>query len=110
MTRTVFYIFTLQAFCASLSFLHAQTSVPNQTEMLDAALTSEAGAFEEIVFAQRVSGRDHWYGNFGHYCENDSPYCSRAWFKEDDVLYAFAPGGRLCRYNLRTGKLKVSAG
>lgn len=80
---------------------------PEQTEMLEKALNNEAGNFEEIVFAQRVSGRDHWYGNFGHYCETDSPYSKGALTKEGDMYYAFAPGGRLCRYNLRTGKLRV---
>ncbi len=62
---------------------------------------------EEIVFAQRVSGNDHWYGNFGHYCENESPYSDRALTKEGEMRYAFGDGGRLCRLNLRTGKLTV---
>lgn len=62
---------------------------------------------DEIIFAQRVSGRDHWYGNFGHYCETDSPYTNRALIKSDDMRYAFGHGGRLCRYHVRTGKLRV---
>jgi hypothetical protein len=80
---------------------------PEQTPMLAAAMASKTGAFEEIVFAQRVSGRDHWYGNFGHYCETESPYSRAALTTEGDMRYAFAPGGRLCRYNLRTGELRV---
>lgn len=62
---------------------------------------------DEIIFAQRVSGNDHWYGNFGHYCETESPYSDRALAKEGDMRYAFGDGGRLCRLNLRTGKLTV---
>ena len=62
---------------------------------------------EEIVFAQRVPGNDHWYGNFGHYCETESSYSSRALLTEGDMRYAFGKGGRLCRYNLRTRELRV---
>ncbi|NQT39875.1 MAG: PD40 domain-containing protein, partial [Planctomycetes bacterium] len=62
---------------------------------------------DEIVFTQRVSGNDHWYGNFGHYCETESPYTDRAIIKEGDMRYAFGNGGRLCRLNFRTGKLTV---
>lgn len=69
-------------------------------------LDSAAADFDEIVFAQRVSGRDHWYGNFGHYCD-DSPYSNAALIKRDGMRYAFGEGGRLCRLNLRTGRLQV---
>ena len=72
-----------------------------------AAVVSLPTGCNEIVFAQRVSGNDHWYGNFGHYCETESPYTDRAITKEGDMRYAFGNGGRLCRLNLRTGKLKV---
>jgi len=58
------------------------------------------------VFAQRVSGRDHWYGNFGHYCD-DSPYTGAALLKRDGKRFAFGEGGRLCRLNLRTGRLQI---
>lgn len=75
--------------------------------ILEAAMRGPLAGCEEIVFAQRVSGRDHWYGNFGHYCENDSPYSKAALLKEGDLRYAFGHGGRLCRLNLRTGKLRV---
>ncbi len=85
----------------------AQVFQPEQTEMLAAALHGDGNAFEEIIFAQRVSGRDHWYGNFGHYCETESPYSRAALTVDGDMRYAFAAGGRLCRYNLRTGELRV---
>jgi hypothetical protein len=43
---------------------------------LKAVLQGPLAGCEEIVFAQRVSGRDHWYGNFGHYCETESPHAN----------------------------------
>ncbi len=48
---------------------------------------------EEIVFAVRQPGKDgHWYANFGYWS-----------FEPGSPLYG--DGGRLCRLNLRTGKL-----
>jgi len=75
-------------------------------EMLKQFLGSPAADFDEIVFAQRVSGRDHWYGNFGHYCD-DSHYTDGALIKRDGKRFAFGEGSRLCRMNLRTGELNV---
>lgn len=75
-------------------------------EMLKRYLDSPAADFDEIVFAQRVSGRDHWYGNFGHYCD-DSHYTDGALIKRDGKRFAFGEGARLCRLNLRTGELKI---
>ena len=75
-------------------------------EMLKQFLGSSTVDFDEIVFAQRVSGRDHWYGNFGHYCD-DSHYTDGALIKRDGKRFAFGEGTRLCRLNLRTGDLKV---
>ena len=74
--------------------------------MLERFLDSPAADFDEIVFAQRVSGKDHWYGNFGHYCD-DSHYTDRAILRRDGQRFAFGEGARLCRLNLRTGRLKV---
>jgi len=65
-----------------------------QGKMLKAFLDGPMKGTDEIVFAGRVSGRDHWYGNFGYY--SDRP-----------TRYAFGHGGRLCRLNLRTGKVAV---
>ena len=53
------------------------------------------GGLEEIVFAVRQPGKDgHWYANFGHW-------------SADPKRKMYGAGGRLCRLNLRTGKLKV---
>jgi hypothetical protein len=83
-----------------------QSSAPQGSDLLQDFLASPAANFNEILFAQRVSGRDHWYGNFGHYCD-DSHYTDRALLKRDGRRYAFGEGGRLCRLNLRTGRLQI---
>jgi hypothetical protein len=80
---------------------------PEPGPLLREVLAGPMATNDEIVFAQRVSGNDHWYGNFGHYCETESPYTSRALIKTDEMRYAFGRGGRLCRYNVRTGELRV---
>jgi len=55
----------------------------------------EAGS-EEIVFAVRVPGKDgHWYGNFGYRIHEPNVFCYGGL------------GGRLCRMNLRTGRVRV---
>jgi hypothetical protein len=53
-----------------------------------------ANGAEEIVFAARRMGDDgHWYANFGYYA------------REPERKAYGAPGGKLCRLNLKTGKL-----
>ena len=80
---------------------------PKHAGLLLHAWQGPLAGCEEIIFAQRVSGKDHWYGNFGHYCETDSPYTARAQIVTGDMRYAFGEGARLCRFNLRTGQLRV---
>lgn len=63
-------------------------------KLLQSMLNGPMAEVDEIVFATRVSGKDHWYVNFGYYCDNPT-------------RMGFGEGGRLCRLNLRTGKLKV---
>ncbi len=49
--------------------------------------------YEEIVFACRQEGKDgHWYANFGYYAGNSQ-------------RKAYAARGRLCKLNVRTGKV-----
>ncbi|MFV2066688.1 MAG: hypothetical protein ACC645_06870 [Pirellulales bacterium] len=70
----------------------AAATAPNalRQEMLDGPLAN----VDEIVFTTRLSGRDHWYVNFGYYCNApDRP--------------GYGEGGQLCRLNLRTGECKV---
>ncbi|MBL7222621.1 MAG: hypothetical protein ISS72_02085 [Candidatus Brocadiae bacterium] len=69
-----------------------------------AAVADRAGV-DEIVFAVRVAGRDHWYGNFGYY--PDHPFVRGRGLSHGQLPQAFGDGGRLCRLDLRTGKLAV---
>lgn len=64
---------------------------------------------EEIIFAARVAGRDHWYANFGYYSCRRGPGLELAFGEYPDgcVSRAYGDGGRLCRLNLRTGALRV---
>jgi hypothetical protein len=64
---------------------------------------------EEIVFAQRVSGRDHWYVTFGYYSCTEGPGGNLGFgeYPDGKVIRGYGEGGRLCRLNLRTGALRV---
>jgi len=71
-------------------------------------LEGPMAGLDEIVFAVRVPGRDHWYVTFGNYaCDyGDGP--ARAFKTDDDgVCWGYGEGARLCRLNLRSGELKV---
>ena len=76
----------------------AWASEPPQAEakagIVQAMLADPRTRCEEIIFAERVSGTDHWYVNFGYYCT------------QPDRM-GFGRGARLCRLNLRTGELRV---
>jgi len=92
---------------AGLSDLTADASLVGANVTIDDG--GEPSICEEIIFAQRVPGHDHWYGNFGHYSDGHQGHYAPAstpslveYFK-----YAFGDGGRLCRFNLRTRKLTV---
>jgi hypothetical protein len=77
--------------------------------LLQSMLDGDLNGKEEIVFAVRISGRDHWYVNFGYYsCDYGDPK-DRAFgtYPDGESLRGYGEGGRLCRLNLRTGELKV---
>ncbi|MBM3892387.1 MAG: hypothetical protein FJ388_25000, partial [Verrucomicrobia bacterium] len=75
--------------------------------MLQRFLDGPMKGVEEVVFAVRVPGRDHWYVTFGNYSDH-SDYAQRLGFKrEEGVYWGYAEGGRLCALNLRTGKARV---
>ncbi len=80
------------------------TPGPMLRRFLDGPMTG----VDEIVFAVRVPGRDHWYVTFGNYSDHSLTPPQRLGFKkEDGVYWGYSEGGRLCRLNLRTGRLKV---
>ncbi len=87
--------------------LWASTSNGVDTNWLAELLAGPMSQVTDIVFTVRVSGRDHWYANFGNYA-SDLPDPQRLAFKfEDGVYWAYGEGARMCRLNLRTGECKV---
>ena len=78
--------------------------------LLKSMLKGDLREVDEIIFAVRVPGRDHWYANFGYYsCDFDARPVARAFgmYPDGVSLRAYDDGGRLCRLNLRTGKLRT---
>jgi Hydrazine synthase alpha subunit middle domain len=60
---------------------------------IDSGLAERLGV-EEVVFAVRSIFSEHWYANFGYFAPDPSPKC-------------YGKGGRLCKLNLKTGKLTM---
>ena len=79
-----------------------------RTPMLKRFLEGPMKGVDEIVFAVRVPGRDHWYVTFGNYSDHSETPPQKLGFKfEDGVYWGYGEGARLCRLNLRTGQIKV---
>ncbi len=82
----------------------AYTPGPLLTRLLDGPMAD----LQEVVFAVRVPGRDHWYVTFGNYSNlMENPAQRLGFKKEDGVYWGYGEGGRLCRMNLRTGQLSA---
>jgi hypothetical protein len=85
----------------------ATTPVPKPASgpMLDKFLDGPLKDVAEIVFAVRVSGREyHWYANFAYYSDDQKGKRGNFLF-EDGLHWLYGEGAKLCRLNLRTGKL-----
>ena len=82
-------------------------SGPQPGELLERMLAGPMAKVDEIVFAVRVRGFDHWYANFGYYSASTPEYPPQRGIPDEKIPPLFGDGGRLCRLNLRTGKLKV---
>ncbi len=68
---------------------------PQPPDLLSTFSEGPMAGVEEIVFAVRKPGLDgHWYANFGYYAD-------------DENRITYQDGGRLCRMNLKTGKVQV---
>ncbi len=80
---------------------------PDPSRLLETFLEGPMAGVEEIVFAVRVCGFDHWYANFGHYAAGVVEYPPQRGIPGEKIPPLFRDGGRLCRYNLRTKKLEV---
>jgi hypothetical protein len=85
----------------------AAPKVGDTPGLLDRMLQGPLAGVEEIVFAVRVPGRDHWYVTFGNYADDSPDFRDRAFKFEEGVYWGYGEGGRLCRLNLRTKQLKV---
>lgn len=98
--RTVMSLLCLCLVLATNQELRGESPVKNlgqvsaSGKLLESLLDGPMAQVDEIVFAMRVSGSDHWYVNFGYYCN-------------EPEKMGFSEGGRLCRLNLRTKKLTV---
>ncbi len=110
--------FALFPFLVALAL--AEPSAPNQdltwkatpgfrqSPMLKRFLDGPMKGVDEIVFAVRVPGRDHWYVTFGNYANHMEKPAKTLGFKfEDGVYWGYGEGGKLCRLNLRTGKMQL---
>ncbi len=79
-----------------------------QTPMLKRFLDGPMKGIDEIVFAVRVPGRDHWYVTFGNYSDDSPEPAQKLGFKfEDGVYWGYGEGGKLCRLNLHTGQMQL---
>jgi len=68
---------------------------PRKDTLLQRALEGPMAGVEDIIYAARPIGPDpHWYANISYYAEDSS-------------RKTYRPGGRLCRMNLRTGKVTI---
>ncbi|MHB8901720.1 MAG: HzsA-related protein [Thermoguttaceae bacterium] len=78
------------------------------TPMLRRFLDGPMKEVDDIVFAVRVPGRDHWYVTFGNYSDHSLTPPQKLGFKfEDGVYWGYGEGGKLCRLNLRTGQMQI---
>jgi len=75
--------------------------------LLTRFLAGPMAAAEEIVFAVRVPGRDHWYVTFGNYSDHSEYPTKLGYVRDNEVIWGYGEGARLCRMNLRTGQIKV---
>ena len=97
--------------CAAVVFPAAADESPayQPGPLLQSMLDGDLRGVDEIVFAVRVPGRDHWYVSFGYYSCDYGPPAEQSFGKyiDGDALRGYGDGGRLCRLNLRTGQLTV---
>ena len=68
--------------------------VPESDQWMKDLMAGPMSRIEEIVFAVRTPMIEHWYANFGY-------------FSPDGERKCYGNGGRLCKLNLKTGKLTL---
>lgn len=69
---------------------HDRSTNPPVGETIEQSI----GGIDEVVFAVRSVFPEHWYANFGYFAPDAKEKC-------------YGKGGRLCKLNLKTGKLTV---
>ena len=60
----------------------------------DVPMAGPMGRIDEVIFAVRSIFSEHWYANFGYFSPDEKHKC-------------YGKGGRLCKLNLKTGKLAL---
>lgn len=105
MTVAAFLLLTAAGFAAKSP--SAELPNPFPGPLLQRFLDGPMKGVDEIVFAARVPGRDHWYVTFGNYADYSDYATNLGFKKEEGVYWGYAEGGRLCKLNLRTGKVTV---
>jgi len=96
-------------FCLLCSAVPAQvTSYTARESLWERFCDGPLADLDEIVFAVREPGTDHWYANFGYYSSprNEDPP-QRAPGGKVKLREIYKGGGRLCLLNLRTKALRV---
>ncbi len=86
-----------------------QASAYQPGKLLSKMLDGPLAEVQDILFTARVAGRDHWYVNFGYYsCDyGDGPKRAFGMYPDGVSLRGYGEGCRLCRMNLRSGKLTL---
>jgi len=97
--RTVVFALTVMVLTIPSTATVSQPKKPPTTQpqanLLAPALSGPLADVQDVVFAVREFGHDgHWYANFGYYCP-------------DPNRKAYGASGKLCRLNLRTGRITV---
>ena len=77
--------------------------------LLKSMLDGPMADVEDIVFAVRVPGRDHWYVTFGYYACDYGPGPEQGFglYPDGKSIRGYGDGARLSKMNLRTGKVDV---
>lgn len=116
MTRCESILRVLAAMGALSAIAIGRASGPEEGPPADEAGAARATVAErmgragarEIVFAMRKPVPDgHWYANFGYYAECEKGEGVRVAAQAGDKAVAYREGGRLCKWDVGSGKVTV---
>ena len=81
--------------------------VETKADLKNTILQGAMKEVDEIVFAMRKPAADgHWYANIGYYSDSDIQGFGVAATKHHGKRVAYIQGGKLGKYNLRTGQVQ----